>query len=151
MLVLIWSVERGVLYPKLLGINVIFVKNEEAILNGEFHESLFDMSSYEAQIKDIIKISVEKIYQSEEVISKEIAGYRMLSYLLDIYTKAMLPDTDAEDSNFTKLVLKSVPELEPLQNSESTYEKLIGICSYTASLTDGMTVASFKKYKGQSL
>lgn len=129
----------------------IFVKNEEAILNGEFHESLFDMSSYEAQIKDIIKISVEKIYQSEEVISKEIAGYRMLSYLLDIYTKAMLPDTDAEDSNFTKLVLKSVPELEPLQNSESTYEKLIGICSYTASLTDGMTVASFKKYKGQSL
>ncbi len=129
----------------------IFLKNEEAILKGEFHESLFDKSSYEAQIKDIIKISVEKIYQSEEVVSKEIAGYRMLSYLLDIYTKALLPENKGGDSNFTKLVLKSVPQLKHLQESDSTYEKLIGICSYTASLTDGMTVSSFKKYKGQSL
>ena len=129
----------------------LFVQNEEAILNGEFHESLFDKSSYEAQIRDIIKISIEKIYQSEEVISKEIAGYRMLSYLLDVYTKALIPDEEAKDSNFTKLVLKSVPQLMPLQESESVYEKLIGICSFTASLTDGMTVASFKKYKGQSL
>ena len=94
---------------------------------------------------------MEKIYQSEEVISKEIAGYRMLSYLLDVYTKALLPEGDAENSNFTKLVLKSVPGLQHLQGSESVYGKLIGICSFTASLTDGMTVASFKKYKGQSL
>ena len=126
----------------------IFLQNEDAILKGEFHESLFDKSRYEAQIKDIIKISIEKIYQSEEVIGKEIAGYRMLSYLLDIYTRALLPEEGVEDSNFTKLVLKSVPQLKPLQKSDSIYEKLIGICSYTASLTDGMTVASFEKYMG---
>ena len=126
----------------------IFVKNEEAILNGEFHQSLFDMSSYEAQIKDIIKISIEKIYQSEEVIGKEIAGYRMLSYLLEIYTKALIPDAESENSNFTKLVLKSVPQLGYLEEKHSTYEKLIGICSYIASLTDGLTVSSFKKFQG---
>lgn len=129
----------------------IFLANEEAILNGDFHVSLFDKSSYEAQITDIIKISIEKIYQSEEVISKEIAGYRMLSYLLDIYTQALLPETNAEDSNFTKLVLKSVPQLQHLQEVDSVYEKLIGICSYTASLTDGMTVASFEKYMGTKI
>ncbi|MCP9199046.1 dNTP triphosphohydrolase [Gramella sp. GC03-9] len=126
----------------------IFLANEEAILAGEFHESLFDKSSYEAQIKDIIKISIEKIYQSEEVITKEIAGYRMLSYLLDIYTKALLPETEDQDSNFTSLVLKSVPKLQHLQEVDSVYEKLIGICSFTASLTDGLTVASFEKYSG---
>ncbi|WP_300440444.1 dGTP triphosphohydrolase [Christiangramia sp.] len=126
----------------------IFLQNEDSILEGEFHESLFDKSSYEAQIKDIIKISVEKIYQSEEVISKEIAGYRMLSYLLDIYTKAILPEGNDEDSNFTRLVLKSIPQLNYLGEEHSVYQKLIGICSYTASLTDGMTVASFKKFQG---
>ncbi|MUP44932.1 dNTP triphosphohydrolase [Gramella sp. BOM4] len=129
----------------------IFLANEEAILAGEFHESLFDKSSYEAQIKDIIKISIEKIYQSEEVITKEIAGYRMLSYLLDIYTKALLPETEDQDSNFTHLVLKSVPKLQHLQEVDSVYEKLIGICSYVASLTDGLTVASFEKYTGLKL
>ncbi len=126
----------------------IFIANEEKILKGEFHESLFDKSRYEAQIKDIIKISIEKIYQSEEVISKEIAGYRMLSSLLDIYTKAILPEKEEENSNFSKLILKSTPQIAILEENESVYEKLIGICSYVASLTDGLTVASFKKFKG---
>ena len=130
----------------------IFLKNEEAILAGEFHESLFDKSKYEAQIADIIKLSIERIYQSEEVISKEIAGYKMLSQLLDTYTNAFLPEEGMDASNYNRLVLKSVPELQHLQNEESgVYQKLLQICSYTASLTDGFTVASFKKYKGLSL
>ncbi|MCM4161349.1 dNTP triphosphohydrolase [Antarcticibacterium flavum] len=128
----------------------IFLKNEEAILKGEFHESLFDKSSYEAQIKDIIKISVEKIYQSEEVINKEIAGYKMLSHLLDTYTSAFLPASpEEEDSNFNGLVRKSVARLNPGEGS--VYNTLLEICSYTASLTDGFTVASFEKYKGLRL
>ena len=126
----------------------IFIENEDKILAGEFHESLFDKSSYEAQIRDIIKISIEKIYQSEEVISKEIAGYRMLSSLLDIYTKAVLPEEEGEDSNFNKLVLKATPALQNLSESDSVYEKLIGICSHIASQTDGMTVSSFRKFRG---
>jgi len=72
----------------------------------------------------------------------------MLSYLLDIYTKAILPEGDEEDSNFNKLVLKSIPQLNYLEDEHTNYQKLIAICSYTASLTDGMTVASFKKFQG---
>lgn len=126
----------------------IFLENEEAILKGEFHEALFDKSSYEAQIKDIIKISVERIYQSEEVINKEIAGYKMLSHLLDTYTEAFLPESAAlEDSNYNNLIRKSVPKLK-IQEDQSVYETLMQLCSYTASLTDGITVASFEKYKG---
>jgi dGTPase len=126
----------------------LFLENEEAILKGEFHESLFDKSSYEAQIKDIIKISVERIYQSEEVINKEIAGYKMLSHLLDTYTEAFLPESAAlEDSNYNKLIRKSAPKLR-IQDDQSVYKTLMQICSYTASLTDGITVASFEKYKG---
>ncbi len=129
----------------------IFLHNEEAILKGEFHESLFDKSSYEAQIKDIIKISVERIYQSEDVINKEIAGYKMLSHLLDTYTEAFLPESVAlEDSNFNRLIRKSVSKLK-LEEERSVYESLMQICSYTASLTDGITVSSFNKYKGNSI
>ncbi|WP_034920495.1 dGTP triphosphohydrolase [Gillisia sp. CAL575] len=129
----------------------IFLENEEAILKGEFHESLFDMSSYEAQIKDIIKISVERIYQSEEVINKEIAGYKMLSHLLDTYTEAFLPESiELEDSNYNNLVRKSVPKLI-IQDGQTVYETLMQLCTYTASLTDGITVASFNRYKGNRI
>ncbi len=125
----------------------IFLKNEDAILSGDFHEALFDKSRYAAQITDIIKISVEKIYQSEEVISKEIAGYQMLSHLLDTYTQALLPQENEGESTFDKLVLKLIPNVEEFE-SLSTYGKLINICSYVSSLTDSNIVNSFKKFKG---
>ena len=129
----------------------IFLKHEDAILTGEFHHTLLDKSKYAAQIDDIIKISIEKIYQSEEVINKEIAGHKMLSHLLDTYTEALLPEKTHLDSNFNKLVLKSVPGLSNLQDENSVYKRLLEICSHTSSLTDGFTVASFEKYKGIKL
>ena len=125
----------------------IFLKNEEAILKGQFHKALFDKSKYEAQISDIIKISVEKIYQSEEVVSKEIAGYQMLSHLLDTYTEALLPERENDRSNYNKLVLKLIPEASHYQEI-SVYENLIGICSHISSLTDSNIVSSFQKFKG---
>ena len=63
--------------------------HEEAILNGNFDCALLDKSKYEAQIKDIIKISVENIYQSTEVVDKEIAGYGVINTLLNTYTTAV--------------------------------------------------------------
>lgn len=128
----------------------IFLKNEEAILKGEFHEALFDKSRYEAQITDIIKISVEKIYQSEEVIGKEIAGYQMLSHLLDTYTQALLPAEEEAVTNYNRLVLKMIPNAEEFEQ-QSTYGKLIRICSYISSLTDSNIVTSFKKLKGHTI
>lgn len=128
----------------------IFLKHEEAILKGEFHEALFDKSRYEAQITDIIKISVDKIYQSEEVIGKEIAGYQMLSHLLETYTQALLPSEGEALTNYNKLVLKMIPNAEEFEQL-STYGKLIRICSYISSLTDSNIVASFKKFKGHKI
>lgn len=125
----------------------IFLNNEEAILKGEFHEALFDKSKYEAQITDIIKISIDKIYQSEEVLGKEIAGYEMLSHLLDTYTNALLPNEGETPTNYNKLVLKLIPQAEDY-DALTTYGKLIKICSYISSLTDSNIVASFKKFKG---
>ena len=62
----------------------VFIQNEAAILSGDYEISLLDKCKYEAQINDIIKISVNKIYRSKEVVEKEISGYKILADLLDI-------------------------------------------------------------------
>lgn len=125
----------------------IFLQHEETILKGQFHEALFDKSKYEAQITDIIRISIDNIYQSEEVIGKEIAGYEMLSHLLDTYTEALLPEKPNSHTNYNKLVLKMIPQVEEYEDL-SVYDNLIKICSYISSLTDSNIVTSFKKFKG---
>jgi dGTPase len=54
----------------------VFIDNEEAILKNSF--ALTDKSKYKAQMDDIISISVNNIYQSQEVIEKEIVGYQII-------------------------------------------------------------------------
>ena len=49
-----------------------------------------DKSNYEAQITDIISLSVDKIYQSQEVVEKEIAGYKIISDILDERNELLL-------------------------------------------------------------
>ena len=127
----------------------IFMQHEEEMLGGNFHSSLLSMSRYQAQITDIIKVSVEKIYESEEVISKEIAGNRMLNQLLETYTRALLPKGDKMQSHFDKLVLSTLPE--HINGQGTTYNKLVNICSYVSSMTDSNIVATFKKFSGGSM
>ena len=78
----------------------IFMKHENTILNGDFDCALLDKSKYEAQINDIIKLSIENIYQSSEVIEKEISGYRVITKLLDTYISAVNNSYNNHASNY---------------------------------------------------
>ncbi|WP_378184235.1 deoxyguanosinetriphosphate triphosphohydrolase [Aquimarina sp. SS2-1] len=125
----------------------IFVQHEEEILSGNFDVALIDKSRYRAQIDDIIKISVDKIYQSNEVVEKEIAGYEILATLLDRYCTATDHYNNRQTSNYDKLILKAEGKHFDYKNDD-LYTRLIGICNYVASLTDGNALLKFQKIKG---
>jgi dGTPase len=125
----------------------IFINNEEAILNGDFQTALLDKSKYEAQINDIIKISVENIYKSDEVVDKEIAGYEILKSLLSAYTKAINNNHNGNASNYDKLILNRLPKTMNLEN-ESLYVRLLSVCNYVSLLSDSHAILNYKKIKG---
>ncbi|RAJ15033.1 dGTP triphosphohydrolase [Olleya aquimaris] len=127
----------------------IFMKNEELILEGKFNISLLDKSQYEAQINDIIKLSIEKVYQSKEVIDKEIAGYQVLNTLLEIYTKAVNNSYQGVASNYDTLILKGLPAILDL-NSDSLYQRLLNVCHYVSLLSDSQAIIQYKKIRGFS-
>lgn len=124
----------------------IFIENEEEILKGTFSESLLDKSQYQAQISDIIKISVEKVYQSTEVMEKEIAGYTILSTLLDAFTTAYENHNNENARQYDKILLRMF-ECD-LSKNQSVYEYLMECCSYISRLTDGNALQIFQKIKG---
>jgi dGTPase len=117
----------------------VFIENEEAILKGEFPYALMDKSKYKAQIDDIIQLSVKKIYQSREVIEKELTGYQIINNLLDKFCTAYNNDYDGAKTNYDSLLLKILPE-KHLVKKESTYERLLQICHFVSLLTDGKAV-----------
>lgn len=114
----------------------IFIENEEAILKGKFPFALTDKSKHKAQIDDIIKLSVKKIYQSQEVIEKELSGYQMINNLLDKFITAYNNKHEGKATNYDKLLLKILPEKHDVEK-EDLYDRLLHICHFVSMLTDG--------------
>ncbi|MGB3145407.1 MAG: dNTP triphosphohydrolase [Maribacter sp.] len=128
----------------------IFIENENAILSGSFEVALMDKSRYKAQIDDIINLSVQKVYQSQEVIEKEIAGYTIISDILDVYINALMAKRGDHASNYHKLMLRTLPGFYREANG-SVYDVLLNTCCYVASLSDSAAVHIHNKIKGKQL
>jgi dGTPase len=125
----------------------IFLENEAAILAGTFEKSLLEKCAYEAQINDIIKISVAKIYKSTEVVEKEVAGYRIIADLLDVFVTALNNKFDGNPSNFDKLVLNLLPEEYKIE-SANLYDRIMQVCSYVSRISDSYAIRMHKKLTG---
>ncbi|AUP81594.1 deoxyguanosinetriphosphate triphosphohydrolase [Flavivirga eckloniae] len=148
------NTQDRVSYLRALAINTlineavtIFMENEEAILNGDFNCALLDKSKYEAQINDIIKISIEKVYQSKEVVEKEIAGYRILSDLLDVFITAINNSYENKASNYDKLVLHLLPE-NYTETKSALYNRIFKACSFVSNMSDSYAILLFNKIRG---
>jgi len=124
----------------------VFIENEESILSGTFQDSLMDRSKYKAQIDDIIDESIAKIYRSQEVTDKEIAGYNILTTLLDSFTTACENHFRGKATHFDSLLLKSLDS--PLPEEASVYEYTMFCCCFISMLTDGNALQLFRKIKG---
>lgn len=123
----------------------IFIENETEILKGDFNVSLLEKSKYQAQISDIIKTSIANVYQSPEVVEKELAGYKILSTLLDGYTSAFENNANGSVRHYDKLILKHFGD-----NTLPTepYQYLMYCCHHVSMLTDGQALQLFQKIQG---
>ena len=122
----------------------IFINNEEDLLSGNYSKSILEESAFKAQMKDIIDISVEKVYKSEEVIEKELKGYQVIHHLLEVFVKAAVNNQQNCKSAFDELALACIPK-SYLHEEGDLYTQLLDISCFIASLTDGKALEWYKK------
>ncbi|WP_335966782.1 deoxyguanosinetriphosphate triphosphohydrolase [Galbibacter sp. PAP.153] len=125
----------------------IFIENETDILNGNFHVSLLEKSKYKAQIEDIISLSIKNIYKSNEVIQKEIVGYKIIDQLLDTFCGAVMRTSTGKATNYDKLVLNLLPDR--FKGATGAYDTLLLVTQFVAGLTDGNALLIFNKINGE--
>ena len=128
----------------------VFLENEEAILNGAYGISLLDKCKYEAQINDILQISISKIYNSSNVIEKEVAGYKIIADLLEVFITAVNNTYEGKASNYDQLIHKLLPE-SCRDTKEAVYDRIMMVCTYIAGMSDGYAILLHKKIKGYSI
>ena len=122
----------------------IFQENETQILEGSFTDALMERSQYKAQITDIINISIDKVYKSEEVVQKEILGYKVISSLLEAFVSAAANSFNKNTNTYDELLLELIPEDE-LIPADNLYKTLLNATCYVASLTDGKAMLLAEK------
>jgi dGTPase len=125
----------------------VFLENEQAIMDGTYGISLLEKCKYEAQINDILQLSISKIYNSTEVVEKEVAGYKILADLLEVFVKAVNTTFEGIASNYDALIFKLLPE-ELQETPDKLYDRILMVCSYIASMSDGYAIVLHKKIKG---
>ena len=151
------NTQDRVSYLRALAINTLineavdlFMTHEEGILDGTFSKALLDHSKYEAQITDIIKVSIEKVYQSSEVIDKEIAGYEVINKLLEVFTNTIHNKFNDDLSNYDRLILQGFPETLEVGHKD-LYSNLLAVCNYISKLSDSNAILTYRKLKGNHL
>ncbi len=124
----------------------IFLENEDKILQGKYNKSLLESSKYKVQMEDIISLSVKKIYQSKEVVEKEVIGYSVINALMKVFTQASVNKFYNKENSFDSVILKLVPEGVPII-SNSLYKTLLNTTCFIASLSDGKAMEISNKLK----
>jgi len=118
----------------------LFADHEEAILSGRLEKSLIDYSAHSAAIRDIIDLSVKNLYQADEVIEKEIAGYQIISNLLEHTSSALCAQATDQKTVYDKLILSRIPTPYQSATGQDLYKSLLNASSFVASLSDSQAI-----------
>lgn len=134
----------------------LFIKHEEAMLQGTFDTSLIKLSKYSQFIEDIKKITRQKVYQSRPVLEIEAAGFEVIGGLLDICIEAVnnISLNDGRKYFKSKKILELIPEHFIGRNKipeQDIYIRIIKICEFIAGMTDSYAIHFYKKLRGIEL
>ena len=129
----------------------VFLQHEKDIVEGKFDQALTDLGSYKNELKQIITISVEKIYRARHVVEIESAGFEVLPGLLNEFTKAAEHAVkNNQATKYTNLMRLLPPETLQviLSNPDNTYLHLREVIDFVSGMTDRYALSLFRKIKG---
>ena len=113
----------------------IFADHHHDMLNCTMEKTLMDIVETEHPVlKEIEKISIEKIYSHDTVVHIELAGYHVMSKLLDLFVPAVLTEKDKRSSKQIK-TLRMLPEQYKPDNT-SAYNDVRLVIDYISGMTD---------------
>jgi dGTPase len=125
----------------------LFIHEQETILNGDFNASLIDRipEPHRSAMKEIARISVQKIYNYSSVVQIEVAGYKVMGGLLEEFVPAYLHN----NSHYTRKLVELIPK-QFITTKTDPYSRIQTVLDFVSGMTDLYAVELFRKIKGIS-
>ena len=126
----------------------VFAENEDAILEGSLKGALTAMMAdrLSEAYQRCSDTAWAKIYRSAEVVDIEIAGNRILTYLLSHLTQAALHP----ERNFSRLLFEKVPAQYSTQ-APDLFSRIQGVLDHVSGMTDMYALNLYRQLNGLTL
>ncbi len=126
----------------------VFLEHEDSILEGTFKGSLIDHAC--PLIHDAYQrccdVAFGRIYNSREVVDIELAGYKIISTLIEHFTEAVMNP----DKAYSRMLLNRISSQYEVDASD-VYPRLMAVLDYLSGMTDVFALDLYRKINGQSL
>ena len=125
-----------------------FEESYNAIMQGQGVEPLIKQlnSTGKQALDNIKKISVEKVYNHRTVVEIELAGFKIISSLLDKVCQAMLFPND----DYSKKVERLIPK-QYIPLNANNYQKLLAAADFISGMTDVFALEMYRTLEGMSV
>lgn len=126
----------------------VFAEQEASLLDGAFEGTLIRRIAprpAEAYAR-CARLAQEKIYRSKDVLDIELAGFRIISTLLEL----MLDAVCAPDKAYSKLLINRVSGQYNIK-APGLYERVQAVLDYISGMTDVFALDLYRKINGNSL
>ena len=126
----------------------VFLDHEESILNGTFQGTLIKhlpeplCNAYDT----CSKTAFARIYHSRDVVDIELAGYHVMTTLLDLMINAV----QSPEKAYSRLLINRISGQYDV-HSETLYGKIQAVLDYISGMTDVYALDLYRKIKGNSL
>jgi dGTPase len=126
----------------------VFVENEDKILAGEFQGSLIDhIDEIPRQAyRRCEEISYARIYNSKDVMDIEIAGFKVITTLIDLMVQAAIHP----DKAFSQLLINRVSTQYDIK-APTLYGRIMAVLDYISGMTDVYAMDMYRKINGMSI
>ena len=128
----------------------VFLEHEQEILAGTFEGALIKhiAEGPAAAYNHCAEISLKRIYRSQDVLDIELAGFRIISTLLELMVDAVtLP---GKEKAYSELLTNRVSDQYNIK-SPVLYERIQAVLDYISGMTDVFALDLYRKINGNSL
>ena len=143
----------GYLRSNVIGVMVensaeTFINNLNSIMDGINMGSLTDLlpEKLKKAYSECSEMAYSRIYCAPHVVDVDLAGNRIVSYLMDVLMDAVMHP----DKNYSQLLLTRMPRQYDF-NSKTLYGKIQAVLDHVSGMTDVYALDLFRKLNGHSL
>lgn len=126
----------------------VFLEHEDEIMHGQFQQPLIrHISAVPAQAyARCSEVAVSRIYNNSDVVDIEVAGYQIITALLDKFLDAVIHP----QRSYSKLLLDRIPA-QYETHAEGIYPRIMAVLDFVSGMTDVYALDLYRKIYGMSL